>query len=164
MLLEKSLVESLRELAQRQGVTQFMLMLAAFKVLLMRYTGQQDINVGTPISGRNWMEIEGLIGFFVNTLVMRTEVRGEESFEAVVRRVREVALDGYAHQDVPFEKLVEEIQPERDASRQPLFQVIFSYAECERRSTWKTPAGSGMSLAMFGEITDRAKFDLNYSV
>src|ERR1044072_3867330 len=106
-------MESLRELSQRQGATLFMVMLAAFKVLLMRYTGQQDISVGTPIAGRNWREIEELIGFFVNTLVLRTELRAEESFEAFVQRVREVALDGYAHQDVPFEKLVEEIQPKR---------------------------------------------------
>ena len=158
LLLEKSLVESLRELCQRQGVTMFMLLLAAFKVLLMRYTGQEDISVGTPISGRNWIEIEGLIGFFVNTLVLRTEVRGEESFEEVVRRVREVALDGYAHQDVPFEKLVEEIQPERDPSRQPLFQVIFSMQNANADAV----ESSGLRLSSIGTENRTAKFDLNF--
>ena len=162
--LERSLVESLKELSQRQGVTMFMLMLAAFKVLLMRYTGQQDISVGTPIAGRNWMEIEGLIGFFVNTLVMRTDVRGEQSFEKVVQRVREVALDGYAHQDVPFEKLVEEIQPERDASRPPLFQVIFALSGENDQRAAKSGSGSsqgqGMGLTVFDYDYTTTRYDL----
>jgi amino acid adenylation domain-containing protein len=157
LLLEKGLAESLRELSQRQGVTMFMLLLAAFKVLLMRYTGQEDISVGSPISGRNWTEIEGLIGFFVNTLVLRTEMRGEESFEELVRRVREIALDGYAHQDVPFEKLVEEIRPERDASRQPLFQVIFRMQNANAEAV----ESSGLTLSSIGTENRTAKFDLN---
>jgi amino acid adenylation domain-containing protein len=160
LLLEKGLVESLRELSQRQGVTMFMLLLAAFKVLLMRYTGQEDISVGTPISGRNWMEIEGLIGFFVNTLVLRTEVRGEESFAEVVQRVREVALDGYAHQDVPFEKLVEGIQPERDASRQPLFQVMFALNGDNNQPTGKGGSGQGMALNPFDCDYTTTRYDL----
>jgi amino acid adenylation domain-containing protein len=160
--LERSLVESLKELSQRQGVTLFMLLLAAFKVLLMRYTGQQDISVGTPIAGRNWMEIEGLIGFFVNTLVMRTDVRGEESFEQVVQRVREVALDGYAHQDVPFEKLVEEIQPERDASRPPLFQAIFALTGENDQPAAKSGSsqGQGMGLSVFEYDYTTTRYDL----
>ena len=159
--LERSLVESLRELAQHQGVTLFMLLIAAFKVLLMRYSGQQDITVGTPISGRNRMEIEDLIGFFVNTLVMRTEVRGEESFEELLRRVREVALDGYAHQDVPFEKLVQEIQPERDTSRQPLFQVIFALIADYHQATGKSAGeAQGMALKPFDYDYTSTRYDL----
>lgn len=159
VLLEPSLVESLRELARRQGVTLFMVLLAGFKVLLTRYTGQQDISVGTPIAGRNWTEIEGLIGFFVNALVMRTEVRGDESFEEVLRRVREVALDGYARQDVPFEKLVEEIQPERDASRQPLCQVIFALNADTDRAAAKGSSSQGMALSEFDYDYTTTRYD-----
>jgi amino acid adenylation domain-containing protein len=104
-----------------------MVLLAAFKVLLHRYSGQEDIVVGCPIANRNRAEIEGLIGFFVNSLVMRTDVSGDPSFLELVARVREVALGGYAHQDLPFEKLVEELEPERDLSRNPLFQVMFAF-------------------------------------
>ena len=103
-----------------------MTLLAAFQALLHRYTGQEDIVVGSPIAGRTRAEIEGLIGFFVNTLVLRTDLVGRSHRSASCwRRVREVALGAYAHQDLPFEKLVEELQPERDLSRAPLFQVMF---------------------------------------
>lgn len=161
---ENSLIESLRELGQRHGVTLFMVLLSAFKVLLMRYTGQRDICVGTPIAGRNWTEIEGLIGFFVNTLVMRTEVRGDDSFEAVMRRVREVALNGYAHQDVSFEKLVEEIQPERDASRQPFFQVMFALNTDTNQATGKGGSGQGMALSPFQFDYTTTRYDLELFV
>jgi amino acid adenylation domain-containing protein/FkbM family methyltransferase len=118
------LVARLRELSHRQGATLYMTLLATFKVLLSRYSGEQDICVGTPIANRNRAAIEGLIGFFVNTLTLRTQVRGEESFLDLLGRVREVALGAYAHQDVPFEKLVEELHPTRDLSHAPLFQVM----------------------------------------
>ena len=115
--------ERLRTLSRREGATMFMSLLAAFDVLLYRYSGQDDLVVGTPIANRHRREIEGLIGFFVNTLAMRTEVRG--SYREVLRRVRETALGAYAHQDLPFEMLVEKLQPERSLSYSPLFQVMF---------------------------------------
>ena len=115
----------LEALSRREGVTLFMTLLAGFQALLHRYTGQSDIVVGTPIANRRWSELEGLVGFFVNSLALRTEVGGDPNFLELLSRVREVALGAYGHQDVPFEKLVEELQPARDMSRNPLFQVLF---------------------------------------
>jgi amino acid adenylation domain-containing protein len=123
--LPGALVPRLRELAHQEGATLFMALLAAFKALLARYSGQDDFAVGTYIANRNRAEIEGLIGFFVNTLVLRTDLGGDPTFRDLVRRVRETALAAYAHQDVPFEMLVDDLQPERDLSRNPLFQVVF---------------------------------------
>ncbi|WP_234017158.1 non-ribosomal peptide synthetase [Nostoc sp. 'Lobaria pulmonaria (5183) cyanobiont'] len=123
--LSKELSASLNKLSQQQGSTLFMTLLAAFQTLLWRYTGQEDIVVGSPIANRNRAEIEGLIGFFVNTLVLRTNLAGNPSFEELIKRVREVALGAYAHQDLPFELLVEQLQPQRDLSYTPLFQVMF---------------------------------------
>jgi len=123
--LSEELTKGLRELSQREGVTLFMTLLAAFQALLHRYSGQEDIAVGVPVANRNQVEIENLIGFFVNTLVMRTDLGGVPSFKELVGRVRKVALEAYTYQGVPFEKLVEEIKPERDLSRAPLFQVMF---------------------------------------
>ncbi|HEX8354146.1 MAG TPA: amino acid adenylation domain-containing protein, partial [Pyrinomonadaceae bacterium] len=120
------LTRGLKELGRGQGVTLYMTLLAAFKTLLYRYTGQEDVVVGTPIANRNRVEVENLIGFFVNTLVLRTRLAPDLTFAQLLGRVREVALGAFAHQDVPFEKLVEELQPERDTSRTPLFQVMFS--------------------------------------
>ncbi|MEA2904733.1 MAG: hypothetical protein QOI12_2120, partial [Alphaproteobacteria bacterium] len=112
-------------LCEQESVTPFMALLAVFQVLLSRCTGQDDIAVGCPIANRNRPEIENLIGFFVNTLVLRTDLTGNPTFRETLQRVREVALSAYAHQDLPFEKLVEELQPTRDPSRNPLFQVTF---------------------------------------
>ncbi len=123
--LPHSLSDSLKALTREQGATLFMTLLAAFQSLLYRYTGQEDITVGTPIANRNRAAIEGLIGFFVNTLVIRTDLSGDPTFEELLGRVREVALDAYAHQDLPFEVLVETLQPQRDLSYTPLFQVMF---------------------------------------
>jgi amino acid adenylation domain-containing protein len=124
--LPKEVGEKLRKLSRREGATLFMVLLAAFKVLLYRYTGQTDVVVGTPIANRERLEIEPLIGFFINTLALRTRIDPESTFRELLRAERDVTLMAYAHQDVPFEKLVEELQPERDMSRQPLFQIMFT--------------------------------------
>ena len=99
--------------------------MATFQILLACYSRQNDISVGTPLTGRRRLETENLIGFFVNTVVLRTKLSGELSFLDVLRRVREVVLDAQSHQDLPFERLVEELQPERTLSHGPLFQVMF---------------------------------------
>jgi alpha-ketoglutarate-dependent taurine dioxygenase len=125
--LPADLTESLSSFSRREGVTLYMLMLAAFKVLLNRYSNQDDVVVGTDIANRNRSEIEPLIGFFANQLVLRTSLAGNPTFRELLSRVREVTLGAYAHQDMPFEKLVEELQPERDLSRNPLFQVMFIF-------------------------------------
>jgi amino acid adenylation domain-containing protein/FkbM family methyltransferase/non-ribosomal peptide synthase protein (TIGR01720 family) len=123
--LSKELTKELKLLSHRENVTLFMTLLAAFKILLQRYSGRPDIVVGSPIANRNRAEVENLIGFFLNTLVLRTDLSGNPTFRDLLGRVREVALGAYEHQDLPFEKLVEELEPERDLSRNPLFQVLF---------------------------------------
>ena len=124
--LSKELTEALKDLSRQEGVSLYMTLLAAFKILLARYAGQDQIIIGTPIAYRNRIDIENLIGFFVNTLVLRTDLSGNPPFKELLKRIREVALGAFAHQDVPFEKLVEELQPERDITRTPFFQVMFS--------------------------------------
>ncbi len=125
LVLPQTLKKELKNLSRQQGVTLFMTLLTAFKILLYRYTGQTDILVGSPIASRNRTEIESLIGFFVNVLVLRTDLSGELSFQELLARVKSTALKAYVHQDLPFEKLVEELQPTRDLSYNPLFQVMF---------------------------------------
>ncbi|MCP4662085.1 MAG: amino acid adenylation domain-containing protein, partial [bacterium] len=125
VVLSAELSESLARLSREHGATLFMTLLAGFKALLARYAGQDDVAVGTPIAGRSQREIEDLIGFFVNTLVLRTDLGGDPAYRELLLRVRRVALDAYAHQHLPFERLVEELEPERDLSSTPLFQVMF---------------------------------------
>jgi amino acid adenylation domain-containing protein len=124
--LSKDLSDGLQQLSREYGATLFMTLLSAFGVLLSRYSEQQDLAVGTPIANRVRGETEGLIGFFVNTLVMRCDLTGEPTFVQLLRRMREVALQGYAHQDIPFEYLVEALNPHRSLSHSPLFQVVFA--------------------------------------
>jgi amino acid adenylation domain-containing protein len=126
LALPRRLSEQLKALGQHEGVTPFMTLLAAFKALLQRYTGQDDIVVGAPIANRNQVELERMLGFFANTLALRTNLAGNPTFRTVLARVREVALGAYAHQDLPFEKLVEELQPARNLSYTPLVQVLFA--------------------------------------
>ncbi|HEV2707207.1 MAG TPA: amino acid adenylation domain-containing protein, partial [Pyrinomonadaceae bacterium] len=124
--LGRDLSERLKQLAHGEDATVFMMMLAAFQVLLRRYTGQEDILIGSPIANRKHAETEPLIGFFVNTLVLRTKLHDNPTFRELLRRVQRMALGAYAHQDLPFEKLVEELHPDRDLSRNPLVQVILA--------------------------------------
>ncbi len=124
-MIPRPLLEQLKKLSQREGATLFMTLLAALDVMLARYSGQEDIVVGSPIAGRSRAEVEKLLGLFVNTLVFRTNVSGNPSFRELLGRVRETALGAYTYQDLPFEKLVEETRPERDLTRNPIFQVMF---------------------------------------
>ncbi|TMC82373.1 MAG: non-ribosomal peptide synthetase, partial [Chloroflexi bacterium] len=124
--LSPDLTRALKALSRQEGVTLYMTLVAAFQILLHRYSGQDDIVIGTVTSGRTQAKTEALIGFFVNTLVLRTDLAGNMSFHELLGRVREVVLDAFAHQDVPFEYLIKELQPERTVGRNPLFQVLFT--------------------------------------
>ena len=157
--LPKGLHGAVRELSRREGVTPYMTLLAALQVLLGRYSGQKDVVVGSPIAGRTRGEVEGLVGFFVNTLALRVETRAEESFRELLGRVREVCLGAYAHQEVPFEQLVEAVQPVRDLSRTPLFQVLFALQESPAKV-----ALPGLSLETMDVDAGMAKFDLSFYV
>ncbi|HEX5720495.1 MAG TPA: condensation domain-containing protein, partial [Thermoanaerobaculia bacterium] len=123
--LSPELSRTVHRLGREEGVTLFMVLLAGFSLLLSRYSGQEDIVVGTDIANRNRLELEGIIGFFVNNLVLRTDLSGNPSFRELLRRVREVTLGAYAHQDLPFDRLVKELRPRRSLSQTPLFQVLF---------------------------------------
>ncbi|BDA68754.1 hypothetical protein CAL7716_029200 [Calothrix sp. PCC 7716] len=158
--LSKELSVALNKLSQQQGTTLFMTLLAGFQILLWRYTGQNDIVVGSPIANRNRAEIEGLIGFFVNTLVLRTNLVGNPSFEELLKRVREVALGAYAHQDLPFELLIEQLQPQRNLSHTPLFQVMFVLQNA-LRSALELP---GLTLSPLESDSGTAQFDLTLSM
>ena len=154
--IPQALIEALESLSQQAGVTLFMTLLAAFQTLLHRYTGQDDIAVGSPIANRNRSELEGLIGFFVNSLVLRTDLSGDPTFRDLLERVRSVALEAYAHQDVPFEKLVEELHPERHLSRNPLFQVVFAL----QNAPMKQLELPGLTLRSSNFETKTTRFDL----
>jgi len=153
-------VDELKSLSRREGATLFMTLLAAFTVLLHRYTGQDDIVVGSPVSGRNRVELEALIGFFVNDLVLRTDVSGDPAFVELLRRVRQTALAAYAHQDLPFEKLVEKLRPKRGSDHHPFFQVMFAVEN--GRPAPLLLAGVATHAIPFE--TDTAKFDLTMTM
>jgi amino acid adenylation domain-containing protein len=154
--LSQDLSQSLAALSRREGATLFMTLLTAFQALLLRYTDQEDIVVGTPIAGRNQIETEGLIGLFVNTLVLRTDLSGEPTFLEALRRVKETALGAYAHQDLPFERLVEEMNPARDVSHTALFQVLFILQNAPRESFGL----SNLTVTRLPAASQTAKFDL----
>ncbi len=156
--LPKSLSEALLALSQQEGVTLFMTLLAAFQILLSRYTQQEDIAVGSPIANRNRSEIEGLIGFFVNSLVLRADLSGNPTFRELLSQVKEVALGAYAHQDLPFEKLVEELHPERNLNQNPLFQVVFALQNTPI-SALELP---GLILSPLQFDTETTRFDLEF--
>lgn len=158
--LPLDLSNRLLKLSQREGVTLFMVLAAALQTLLHRYTSEVDISIGTPIANRTRIETESLIGFVLNTLVMRADLSGNPSFRELLKRVRNVAIEAYANQDIPFEMLVERLQPERDLSRSPFFQVIFDLQE----APLQTLELSGLSIAPLRVDSGTAKFDLALSM
>jgi amino acid adenylation domain-containing protein len=159
-VLPLSLAESLAELGRRLGVTLFMSLLAGFSALLNRYSGQDDMVLGTPAASRGRTELEDLIGFFVNTLALRLDLAGDPGFTPLADRVREAALDAYTFQDIPFEKLVEELQPQRDLSRQPLLQAMLVLDQGQGSEL----ALPGLRAALLGSTSAPAAFDLTLGI
>ncbi len=157
LLLPKELTERLQALSRQAGTTLFMTLLAGFQVLLSRYSNQKDICVGTPIANRNRAELEGLIGFFANTIVMRTQLADNPSVRTLLARVRETALAAYAHQDVPFEMLVDALAPQRDLSHTPLFQTMFVF----QQPALVAQELPGLRLTPLDVHSGTAKFDLS---
>jgi len=160
LALPKSLSQALKRLCVEEGVTLYMLLLSAFKVLLYRYTNQDDIVVGTDIANRDRQEIEGAIGLFFNTLVLRTNLSGDPTFRELLRRVRDVALGAYSHQELPFEKLVEAINPERTLSRMPLFQAKFDLQQAPVQPL-ELP---GLTVTPLPVDNGTTKFDLRFNL
>ncbi|MBI1853019.1 MAG: amino acid adenylation domain-containing protein, partial [Planctomycetes bacterium] len=158
--LPKPLADALTSLARRERATLFMTLLAAFQVVVQRITGEDDVVVGSPIANRSRAETEGLIGFFVNTLVLRTDLSGDPTFRDLVARVRENCLGAYAHQDVPFEKLVEAVEPVRDLARAPLFQILFDL----QNAPMQKAELRGLRLVPLDVETHTAKFDLSLAL
>jgi len=154
------LAQSLHALGRQRGATLFMVLLAAWKVLLQRLSGQDDVVVGAPVAGRRRREVEGLIGIFLNTLVLRTGLAGDPGFGELLGRVRRTALEAYANQDLPFEKLLDELRPERDLSRTPLFQVFFNMLNFPAADL----AVPGLEIAILDVPNLTAKFDLTLYV
>ena len=154
------LLEQLKQVSQIEGTTLFMTLLTAFQVLLARYSGQDDIAVGTPIANRHYPGLENLMGPFINTLVLRTDLSGNATLREVLQQVRGVALEAYAYQDMPFERLVEVLHPERDLSRSPLFQVLFVLQNMPMPEV----SLGGMTLVPYERENTTAKFDLTLTV
>jgi len=156
LTLPAPLADALRSLGRREGASLFMVLLGTLAVLLQRYSGQDDVAVGTPVANRRLAEVEGLVGLFLNTLVLRTDLSGDPTFRELVARVRAVALDATAHQDVPFEALLDELHPERDLSRTPLFQVLFNFVNVELEPV-QLP---GITVSPVSPDSETAKLDL----
>lgn len=159
-ILPEELTGRLQVLAKKEKATLFMVLLAAFKALIYRYTGQEDIIVGSPAGNRDRRETEKLVGFFINNLVLRTEVSGRESFRTLLEKVKKTALEAYSNRDIPFEKLVEELKVERDMSRNPLFQVLFSLQNIPQPSL----AFSGIALTELDIDSGYSRFDLSLDI
>ena len=157
--LSRELVEAVRALAQREGASSFMLLLASFQALLYRYSGQADIRVGVPIANRNRVETERLIGFFVNTQVLKADLDGRMGFDELLAQARQRALEAQAHQDLPFEQLVEALQPERSLSHNPLFQVLFNY-QSEARGNGQAFRFDELQMESVQFDSRTAQFDL----
>lgn len=160
--LEAPLAKGIKDLSHANGVTLFMTMLATFKILLYRYSGQEDVCVGTPIAGRTQQETEDVIGFFINTLALRTDLGGNPSFREVLQSVKQTTLEAYEHQDVPFAKVVEEVVKERDLVISPLFQVMFVMQNTP--DTKELQLGEDISLSYETPSLSRTKFDLTVTV
>src|SRR6185369_7808729 len=158
--LPSHLRRALADACQQEGCTLFMLMLAAFEALLYHYTEQEDVLIGTAVANRSRPESEGLIGMIVNTIVLREDLSGNPTFRQLLKRARQTTLEAYEHEDLPFEKLVEELQPDRDMSRNPLFQVIFSFHDSQLPEL-KFPQVTGQ---LRYEFSGTAKFDLDVVV
>ncbi|HWN42411.1 MAG TPA: amino acid adenylation domain-containing protein [Thermoanaerobaculia bacterium] len=152
--------EAILSLAGRSGATPFMALLAAYQVLLARYSGQQDLAIGTPVANRRHRDLEGLIGFFVNTLALRGDLSGRPGFRELLHRVRAATLEAYLHQDIPFEKLVDELRLERDLSRSPLFQVLIVFHNVPRPDL----SISGLELSLLATDTGTSRFDMVLSM
>jgi amino acid adenylation domain-containing protein len=159
--LSASTIDTVRNLCRQEQITPFMFFLGVFKILLLRYTGQEDVAVGSPIANRNWFEIEPLIGTFVNTVVLRTQLNGNPTFQEFLHYIRDLSLDAFNHQDFPFEKLIEELQPERDMSHSPLVQVLFNVQNAP--ATMPQLEQSPLLTPLLPETRD-AQFDLTLSV
>ena len=158
--LPAQLTKALHRISQEQGCTLFMTLLTAFKVLLSRYTGQSDIVIGSPIANRTQQELEGVIGFFVNTLALRTKIHNNLTFCQLLGQVQKVCLDAYTHQDLPFEKLVEELHPPRDPSRSPLIQILFQV----QNATSPPTTFPELEVKRLKIATTTSKMDLNFSI
>lgn len=158
LILDPTLSDSLKAFARRENVTLFVLLLASFQALLHRYSGQADIRVGVPVANRGRVEIERLIGFFVNTQVLKADVDGQASFVDLLRQVRQTAQEAQAHQDLPFEQLVEALEPGRSLSHSPLFQVMFNH-QAESRISVETRL-NGLSIEPLEWQSTTAQFDL----
>ncbi|MBV9774662.1 MAG: amino acid adenylation domain-containing protein, partial [Gemmatimonadetes bacterium] len=168
--LSAETTRALREITTSEGTTQFMTLLAVWQLLLARYSGQDDVLVGTPTAGRTRVELEPLVGFFVNTLVLRTDLCGDPGFRELLGRVREATLGAYQHQDLPFERLVEELAPERSLTHSPLFQVMFSFDNASGFGAGgggggeRAPLLEGVSLSPLSHGRTVAKFDMQLTV
>ena len=160
LTISQSLSESLKTFSRREGVSLFVTLLAAFKTLLHRYSGQDDIVIGAPVAGRPHSELQSLIGFFINTLPLRNDLSGNPTFKELLHRVKGVTVDALSNQDIPFEKLVEELNPVRDVNRTPLFQVMFNFENVPQ------PVADipGFTIEEFDFDRGTASFDLGMEI